>query len=180
MSRIGKKPITIPNGVEVKVSGNLVSVKGPKGQLSREIHKDMIVNVANNVITVERPTDSNLHRSLHGLTRSLIANMIEGVTNGYKKTLEMVGVGYKAAKQGNKLVINVGYSHPIEVPEENGITFTVPKPTIIEVNGINKEVVGQVAANIRSFREPEPYKGKGIKYSGEVIRRKLGKAGKKK
>lgn len=178
MSRIGLKPINIPQGVDVKYNDGNIIVKGPKGQLERDLHKDMIIDIEGDVLTVARPTDGKKHRSLHGLTRTLINNMIEGVTTGYAKTLELVGVGYKAAKQGNKLVLNVGYSHPVEFEEKDGITFDVPKPTIVKVQGINKEVVGQVAANIRKVRKPEPYKGKGIKYEGERIIRKVGKTGK--
>jgi large subunit ribosomal protein L6 len=179
MSRIGKKPIPIPNGVEVTVNGNNVTVKGPKGTLTRSFHADLTIKVEDNNVVVERPSDERLHRSLHGTTRSLIANMIQGVTNGFSKTLELVGVGYRAQKQGNKLVLSLGYSHPVEVPQEDGIEFEVPSQTQIIVKGIDKEKVGAVAAKIRSYREPEPYKGKGIKYIDEVIRRKEGKTGKK-
>jgi large subunit ribosomal protein L6 len=179
MSRIGKKPIPIPNGVEVTVNGNNVTVKGPKGTLTRSFHADMTIKVEDNAVVVERPSDERMHRSLHGTTRSLIANMIEGVTNGFSKTLELVGVGYRAQKQGNKLVLSLGFSHPVEVPQEDGIEFEVPSTTQIIVKGIDKEKVGAVAAKIRSYREPEPYKGKGIKYANEVIRRKEGKTGKK-
>jgi large subunit ribosomal protein L6 len=180
MSRIGRKPIEIPNGVTVTVDQQQLTVKGPKGTLTRNLHKDMIVSIEGNVITVSRPSDNKLHRSLHGTTRSVINNMIVGVTQGYEKSLELVGVGYRANKQGNKLVLNVGYSHPVEFEPEQGIEFEVPAQTKIVVKGIDKERVGEIAANIRSVRLPEPYKGKGIKYEGERIIRKEGKAGKKK
>ncbi|MGA8943441.1 MAG: 50S ribosomal protein L6 [Thermoactinomyces sp.] len=178
MSRIGKKPVAIPNGVEVNIEGNMVTVKGPKGTLSRNFHSDINVKVENNEIIVERPSDNRNHRALHGTTRSLIAGMVEGVSNGFTKTLELVGVGYRAQKKGNKLVLNVGYSHPVEVTPLEGIEIEVPSQTQIVVKGIDKQRVGEMAANIRSIREPEPYKGKGIKYSNEVIRRKEGKTGK--
>jgi large subunit ribosomal protein L6 len=180
MSRIGRKPIEIPNGVTVTVDQQQVTVKGPKGALTRNLHKDMIVTIEGNVLTVSRPSDNKLHRSLHGTTRSVINNMIIGVTQGYEKSLELVGVGYRANKQGNKLVLNVGYSHPVEFEPEQGIEFDVPTQTKIVVKGIDKERVGEIASNIRSVRPPEPYKGKGIKYEGERILRKEGKAGKKK
>jgi large subunit ribosomal protein L6 len=180
MSRIGRKPIEIPSGVEVKVSGTTVTVKGPKGSLSREVHKDMKVTVDGNVIHVERPSDSKLHRSLHGTTRTIVANMVSGVTAGFEKSLELVGVGYRASKSGNKVVLNVGYSHPVEIEPEPGIELEVPAQNKIIVKGIDKERVGAIAAFIRSVREPEPYKGKGIKYENERIIRKEGKAGKKK
>lgn len=180
MSRIGRLPITVPDKVEVKVEGNVVSVKGPKGQLTKEFHKDMIVGYEDNTITVSRPTDNKLHRSLHGLTRTLIANMVEGVTNGFQKGLELTGVGYRASKQGNKLVLAVGYSHPVEIDPGEGLEVEVPANNKVIVKGIDKEKVGALAANIRKVREPEPYKGKGIKYEGERIRRKVGKTGGKK
>ncbi|KAB2951402.1 50S ribosomal protein L6 [Heliorestis acidaminivorans] len=180
MSRIGKKPVAIPAGVEVTVDGNVVTVKGPKGRLSREMHSDIIVNIEDNVINISRPSDEKLHRSLHGLSRTLIANMVDGVTNGFSKNLELVGVGYRATKQGKKLVLTVGYSHPVEIEPEEGLEIEVPAPTKITVKGIDKEKVGALAANIRKVREPEPYKGKGIKYEGEVVRRKVGKTGGKK
>lgn len=180
MSRIGRKPITIPNGVNVSLDNTLITVKGPKGTLSRVLHKDMKIVVENSTINVERPSDNKLHRSLHGTTRSVISNMVGGVTEGYTKTLDLVGVGYRANKAGNKLVLNVGYSHPVEFVPAEGIEFDVPSNTKIIVKGIDKELVGATAANIRSVREPEPYKGKGIKYEGERIIRKEGKAGKKK
>jgi large subunit ribosomal protein L6 len=180
MSRIGRQPITIPQGVEVKIDGNLVTVKGPKGQLARELHRDMQVVVEDNVMRIERPTDNKLHRSLHGLTRTLVNNMVEGVTKGFEKALELTGVGYRATKQGNKLVLSVGYSHPVEMEPKDGLEIEVPAPTKVIVKGIDKEAVGAFAANVRSVREPEPYKGKGIKYEGERIRRKVGKTGAKK
>jgi large subunit ribosomal protein L6 len=180
MSRIGRKPIQVPNGVNVNLDNNLITVKGPKGTLSRELHKDMKVTVDSNVITVERPSDQKLHRSLHGTTRSVVANMVNGVTEGYAKNLELVGVGYRASKSGEKLVLNVGYSHPVEFVPEGGIEFEVPAQNRIIVKGIDKEVVGAIAAKVRAVRPPEPYKGKGIKYEGERILRKEGKAGKKK
>ena len=179
MSRIGNKPITVAEGVEVKLDGQHITVKGPKGTLERDIHKNMTVSIEGNVITIARPNDEAENRSLHGLTRTLINNMIEGVLNGYKKELQIVGVGYRAQKQGNKLVMNLGYSHPVEMDAPEGITFDVPNANTIIVTGIDKEVVGQTAAVIRSKREPEVYHGKGIKYSDEHIRRKEGKAGKK-
>lgn len=180
MSRIGRKPIQVPNGVNVSLENNLITVKGPKGTLSRELHKDMKVTVATDVITVERPSDNKLHRALHGTTRSVVANMVGGVTEGFLKNLELVGVGYRASKSGDKLVLNVGYSHPVEFVPEKGIEFEVPAQNKIIIKGIDKELVGAVAAKVRAVREPEPYKGKGIKYENERILRKEGKAGKKK
>lgn len=180
MSRIGRKPIQVPNGVDVNLDNNLITVKGPKGTLSRTLHKDMKVTLEANVITVERPSDQKLHRSLHGTTRSVVANMVSGVTEGYAKNLELVGVGYRASKSGEKLVLNVGKSHPVEFVPENGIEFEVPAQNKIIVKGIDKEAVGAIAAKVRAARPPEPYKGKGIKYEGERIIRKEGKAGKKK
>ncbi|WDC83146.1 50S ribosomal protein L6 [Caloramator sp. mosi_1] len=180
MSRIGRLPIAVPQGVTVTVdANNLVTVKGPKGTLTRQFSKLMNINVEDGKVVVTRPNDEKKSRELHGLTRTLINNMIVGVTQGYQKALELVGVGYKVQKQGKKLVINVGYSHPVEIEPVEGIEFDVPAATQIVVKGIDKEVVGQVAARIRSVREPEPYKGKGIKYVDEVIRRKEGKTGKK-
>lgn len=180
MSRIGKLPIAIPKGVEVKIDGNnALTVKGPKGQLVKKFHKDMIIEIEDGTIKVKRPSDEKQHRALHGLTRALIQNMIIGVTNGFEKTLEINGVGYRAAKQGNKLTLTIGYSHPVEFIDPEGITTEVPAPNKIIVKGIDKELVGNHAANIRATREPEPYLGKGIKYSDEHIRRKEGKAGKK-
>ncbi|MFD0615873.1 MULTISPECIES: 50S ribosomal protein L6 [Paenibacillus] len=180
MSRIGRKPITVPSGVTVTLDNSNITVKGPKGTLTREVHKDMTVSVEENVITIVRPSDNKLHRSLHGTTRSVISNMVSGVTEGFSKNLELVGVGYRANKSGDKVVLNVGYSHPVEITPEAGIEFEVPSNTKIIVKGIDKERVGAYAAKIRSVREPEPYKGKGIKYEGERIIRKEGKAGKKK
>ncbi|MBC9785268.1 50S ribosomal protein L6 [Heliobacillus mobilis] len=180
MSRIGRKPVPIPAGVTVTIDGNVVAVKGPKGQLSRELHKDMTVTVEESTIKVTRPSDEKNHRALHGLSRTLVANMVEGVTQGFSKNLDLVGVGYRAAKQGKKLVLTVGYSHPVEIDPGEGLEVEVPAPTKIIVKGIDKEKVGALAANIRSVREPEPYKGKGIKYDTEVIRRKVGKTGGKK
>ena len=180
MSRIGRAPITIPAGVTVKVGeDNLVSVKGPKGELSRKINQDMKVTVEGNTITVERPSDDKTHRSLHGLSRTLINNMVVGVTDGFSKNLEINGVGYRAQKQGKNLNLSLGFSHPVVVEPPAGINFEVPSANAITVSGIDKELVGAVAAKIRSYREPEPYKGKGIKYAGEHIRRKEGKAGAK-
>lgn len=180
MSRIGRMPIEVPQGVDVKFDGNVVTVKGPNGQLTRELHKDMIIEMENSQIVVKRPTEEKFHKSLHGLTRTLINNMVEGVTKGFSKSLDLVGVGYRAAKQGNKLVLTVGYSHPVEMEPKSGIEIEVPVPTKIIVKGADKEAVGALAANIRKVREPEPYKGKGIKYETERIRRKVGKAGGKK
>ena len=178
MSRIGKKPITVPAGVDVTIDGATVTVKGPKGTLTNTFNADMIIKLEGTEIIVDRPTENKTHRSLHGLTRTLIANMVEGVTNGYKKTLEIEGIGYRAAKQGKELVMNLGYSHQVIIPEIDGITIDVPNATTIIVNGIDKQVVGQIAAEIREKRPPEPYKGKGIRYQGERIIRKEGKAGK--
>ena len=179
MSRIGNKPITIPEGVEVTLNDKNITVKGPKGTLSREIHKNVNVTVEGNVITVSRVDDEPANRSLHGLTRSLINNMIVGVKDEFKRELEINGVGYRAQKQGTKLVMNLGYSHPVEMEAPAGITFDVPNPNSITVRGIDKELVGQTAAVIRTKRPPEVYRGKGIKYVEEVIIRKEGKAGKK-
>ncbi len=180
MSRIGKLPVTILDGVTITVGGdNTVTVKGPKGQLSEKISKEMIIEQESGVLTVKRPTDEKRHRALHGLSRTLINNMVVGVTKGYTRNLDIVGVGYRAQKQGNKLVLNVGYSHPVEFTEPAGIQFDVPAPNKIVVSGIDKQLVGQLAANIRAVREPEPYKGKGIKYDNEVVLRKEGKTGKK-
>ena len=178
MSRIGKMPIPVPSGVDFKLEGNVVTVKGPNGTLSRELHKDMIIKFENGEVTVSRPSDVKEHRSLHGLTRTLIANMVEGVSKGYTKELQINGVGYRAAKQGNKLVMNLGYSHPVEMTDPEGLESVV-EGNKITVKGIDKEKVGQYAAEIRDKRRPEPYKGKGIKYADEVIRRKVGKTGKK-
>ena len=178
MSRIGNKPITVPEGVEVKIDGQNITVKGPKGTLAREIHKNMKVNLEGNVLTVVRPDDEPSNKSLHGLVRTLINNMVIGVKEEFKKELEVNGVGYRAQKQGNKLILTLGYSHPVEMVEPEGITFDVPNPNQIIVRGIDKELVGQTAAVVRSKRPPEVYRGKGIKYADEHIRRKEGKTGK--
>ena len=178
MSRIGRKPIVIPAGVDVKIDGSTVTVKGPKGTLSRTVHQNMNVAVDNGVIIVTRPDDNKLNRSLHGLTRTLVANMVEGVEKGFTKELEINGVGYRAAKQGKDLVLNIGYSHQVIVSEVDGITIEVPSPNKIVISGPDKQKVGQFAAQVREKRPPEPYKGKGIKYVDEHIRRKEGKAGK--
>jgi len=177
MSRIGRMPIVVPAGVTVKVDGNVVSVKGPKGELTRTIPKDMIVEIGEGVVNISRPSEEKQHKSLHGLTRTLVNNMVTGVTKGFSRTLEIAGVGYRAAKAGTKLNLTLGFSHPVEVEPPKGITIDVPAPNRIVVSGIDKEAVGALAAKIRSFREPEPYKGKGIKYEGQVVRRKVGKAG---
>jgi large subunit ribosomal protein L6 len=177
VSRIGKQPIVIPAGVTVTVENNLVTVKGPKGELTRQINKDMILEQEAGQLLVSRPSDNKTHRSLHGLSRTLIANMVTGVTAGFTKTLEIVGVGYRAAKAGNNVNMTLGFSHPVVIEPPAGITLDVPAPNRIVISGINKESVGAIAANIRSLREPEPYKGKGIKYEGEYVRRKVGKAG---
>lgn len=178
MSRIGRLPIDIPDGVEVTIGeDNLVSVKGPLGKMERRMHKNIMLTKEDNKIIVNRPSDNKLHKSLHGLTRSLIANMVEGVTKGYQKTLEINGVGYRAQKQGKKLVLNMGYSHPVEMNDPEGISVDVDGNRVI-VKGVDKQQVGNYAAKIRSVRQPEPYKGKGIKYSDERIKRKVGKTGK--
>src|SRR5687768_16362126 len=177
MSRIGKKPITIPSGVDVQVDGNTVRVKGPKGELSRTLPSDVAIKREDGELRVERPTDEPRHRALHGLSRTLVANMVEGVTTGFTKILEIVGVGYRAETKPFGLTLQLGYSHPIEYKAPEGITLRAVSPTVVEVAGMNTEVVGQVAAEIRSLRPPEPYKGKGVKYQGDVIRRKAGKAG---
>jgi large subunit ribosomal protein L6 len=179
MSRIGKMPVKIPSGVEVTVDGNQIKVKGPKGSINREFHKDMVIKAENSEILVERPSEQKNHKALHGLTRSLINNMVAGVVEGFEKKLVLEGVGYRAAKQGNKLVLTVGYSHPVEFDPPQGIEFEVPAPNRITVKGIDKDLVGQIAANIRAVREPEPYKGKGIRYENEIVRRKEGKTGAK-
>ena len=179
MSRIGNKPITVPDGVEVKLDGNHITVKGPKGSLEKDIHNNIKVSIEEKIIKIERPDDEPANRSLHGLTRTLINNMINGVLNEYKRELEINGVGYRAQKKGNNLVMNLGYSHPVEMEAPKGITFDVPNPNQIIVRGIDKELVGQTAAVIRTKRPPEVYRGKGIKYVEEHIRRKEGKAGKK-
>ena len=179
MSRIGRMPIEIPAGVTVSQNENTLTVKGAKGELTRTFHPDINIAVEENVITVTRPSDGKEHRSLHGLTRALVANMVTGVHEGFTKTLEINGVGYRAAKQGNKLALTLGFSHPVEMEAPAGITIEVPAPNKIVVTGADKEVVGAVAADIRKWRKPEPYKGKGIRYEGEVVRRKAGKAGAK-
>jgi large subunit ribosomal protein L6 len=178
MSRVGKKPIEIPAGVTVTLNGNVVTVKGPKGELTRTFNPDMQINVEDNIINVSRPSDSKEHRALHGTTRALLSNMVEGVSKGFERALELIGVGYRASKQGKKLVLNVGYSHPVEIEPEEGIEIEVPANTKIVVKGSSKERVGALAANIRDVRPPEPYKGKGIRYEGEFVRRKEGKTGK--
>jgi large subunit ribosomal protein L6 len=180
MSRIGNAPVTVPSGVEVTVSGTNITVKGPKGSLSRELPREITVSQDDGELTFVRPDDERRNRALHGLVRSLVNNMVIGVTDGFKKELEIVGVGYRAEAQGpGGLRLNLGFSHPVSVTAPDGITFEVPAPTQVVVNGIDKEVVGQVAADIRSIRKPEPYKGKGVRYAGERILRKAGKAGKK-
>lgn len=178
MSRIGKKPVEIPSGVTVELDGHTMTVKGPKGELTRELSPMVNIEIEDNSVNVTRPNDQKEYRSMHGTTRSVVANMIEGVSTGFKKELELVGVGYRAQKQGSKLVLNVGLSHPVEFEPEEGVSIEVPSNTQIIVEGYNKEKVGELAANIRSIRPPEPYKGKGIKYVGERILRKEGKTGK--
>lgn len=179
MSRIGRMPIPVPSNVTVTVDRNTVRVKGPKGELSRTFRPEMKVEVEDGRMVVNRPSDDKQHRAWHGLTRALLANMVQGVTEGYRKTLEIVGVGYRAEKKGKALVLTVGYSHQVTYPEPDGITLSTTSPTVIVVEGIDKEKVGQVAAEIRAVRPPEPYKGKGIRYQGEQVRRKAGKAGAK-
>ena len=177
MSRIGKHPVVIPKGVTVKVEGNRVQVKGPKGELDRTLHPEMKVSMKDDKVTVERPSDESNHKALHGLSRTLVANMIEGVTKGFRKELDIVGVGYKAETRPYGLQLALGFSHPVKYEAPKGIKLSAPQPTSIIIEGANKEIVGQVAAELRSLRPPEPYKGKGIKYVGEQIRRKAGKAG---
>jgi large subunit ribosomal protein L6 len=177
MSRIGKHPVTIPKGVTVKIEGNKVHVKGPKGELDRTLHQMMKVSMKDDQILVERPSDEALHKALHGLSRTLVANMVEGVTKGFRKELDIVGVGYKAEVRPYGLQLALGFSHPVKYTAPKGIKLSAPQPTSIIIEGANKEIVGQVAAELRSLRPPEPYKGKGIKYVGEQIRRKAGKAG---
>ena len=178
MSRIGRLPITVPSGVDVTIDGRHVTVTGPKGSLSRALHPDMTVSREDGTLVVTRPTEQKTHKQLHGLTRTLVNNMVIGVTDGYRKGLEITGVGYRAALNGRKLQLNLGYSHPIEIEPPEGIVFEVENPTRLAVVGIDKELVGQIAAKVRAMRKPEPYKGKGVRYSGEFIRRKAGKAGK--
>ncbi len=178
MSRIGRMPIAIPSTVDVTIEGRRLTVTGPKGTLSRELHPDMSVSQEDGTIVVSRPTEQKTHRQLHGLTRTLVNNMVVGVTDGYRKGLEITGVGYRAAKVGEKLQLNLGYSHPIEIEPPAGISFELENPTRVAVIGIDKELVGEVAARVRASRKPEPYKGKGVRYAGEVVRRKAGKAGK--
>jgi large subunit ribosomal protein L6 len=175
MSRIGKKPIEIPDGVTVSLARGRVTVNGPKGELSQAVSPAMKIDQSNGTLTVERPTDRGEHRALHGLTRSLIANMVEGVTNGFEKRLEIQGVGYRARLQGKALELAVGYSHPVSISAPEGIEFEVPQPTEVIVRGIDKQLVGEIAARVRKQRPPEPYKGKGIRYAGEYVRRKVGK-----
>jgi large subunit ribosomal protein L6 len=178
MSRIGRLPIPVPAGVDVAIDGRSITVKGPRGTLHRDLHPDMTVSQEDGTLVVTRPTEQKTHKQLHGLTRTLVANMVTGVSIGYRKGLEITGVGYRAQKIGEKLQLNLGYSHPIEIDPPAGITFELENPTRVAVLGIDKELVGQIAAQVRSTRKPEPYKGKGVKYAGEVIRRKAGKAGK--
>ncbi len=178
MSRIGRLPITVPQGVDVTLEGGRITVKGPRGELSRELVREMRVVREDGLLRVERPNDEKRSRALHGLTRSLVANMVIGVTEGYRKGLEITGVGYRAQLVGRKLQLNLGYSHPVEIDPPAGIAFEIENPTRLAVTGIDKELVGHVAARVRATRKPEPYKGKGVRYAGEVIRRKAGKAGK--
>ena len=177
MSRVGRMPITVPPGVVVNIEQNEVTVSGPKGELCRCFQPDMSITLNNNSLTVSRPSDSKVHRSLHGLTRSLLANMVEGVTSGFEKNLEIVGVGYRAEKAEDKLIIRVGYSHPVEVSPLPGVSLAVERANYIKVTGISKEVVGEMAAKIRAIRPPDAYKGKGIRYAGELVHLKAGKAG---
>lgn len=178
MSRVGKKIIDIPSGVQIKIDGNTVTVKGPKGELTRTFNEEMTFKLEDNTLEVVRPSDSKAHKTIHGTTRALIANMVEGVSKGFEKNLELIGVGYRAQMQGKNLILNVGYSHPIEIVAEEGITLSVDKNTKVKVEGISKERVGAIASNIRATRPPEPYKGKGVRYEGEYVRRKEGKTGK--
>ncbi|MDH4131474.1 MAG: 50S ribosomal protein L6 [Gemmatimonadota bacterium] len=179
MSRIGRMPVTVPKGVSLSLDGQTLSVKGPKGELSRTFHPDMKIAVDGGTVVVTRPTEESRHKALHGLTRSLVNNMVEGVAKGYVKVLEIQGVGYKAEKKGAGLQLSLGFSHPVVYPTPAGITFTVDNNTILKIEGPDKELVGQVAAEIRSLRKPEPYKGKGVRYQGEAVRRKAGKTGAK-
>ncbi|MBC9874427.1 50S ribosomal protein L6 [Macrococcoides bohemicum] len=178
MSRVGKKIIEIPAGVDIKIDGNTVTVKGPKGELTNTFNEEMTYKLEDNTLEVVRPSDSKAHKTIHGTTRALIANMVEGVSKGFEKNLELIGVGYRAQMQGKNLILNVGYSHPIEIVAEDGITLSVDKNTKVKVEGISKERVGAIASNIRATRPPEPYKGKGVRYEGEYVRRKEGKTGK--
>jgi large subunit ribosomal protein L6 len=178
MSRIGRLPIPVPSGVDVTIDGRIITVTGPKGQLTRELHPDMTVKREEENLVVTRPTEQKTHKQLHGLTRTLVNNMVVGVTDGYRKGLEITGVGYRAVKVGEKLQLSLGYSHQIEIDPPSGISFELENPTRLAVIGIDKELVGQIAAKVRSTRKPEPYKGKGVRYAGEKIRRKAGKAGK--
>ncbi len=178
MSRIGRLPIAVPADVSVAIDGRSITVQGPKGSLHRDLHPDMTVSQEDGTLVVRRPTEQKMHRQLHGLTRTLVANMVTGVSTGYRKGIEITGVGYRAQKVGEKLQLNLGYSHPIEIDPPAGISFEVENPTRLAVVGIDKELVGQVAARVRATRKPEPYKGKGVRYAGEVVRRKAGKAGK--
>jgi large subunit ribosomal protein L6 len=178
MSRVGKKPIEVPADVTVTIDKSTVTVKGPKGELTRTFNSDIAIELEGNVINISRPSDAKEHRALHGTTRALLANMVEGVSKGFERGLELIGVGYRAQKQGTKLVLNVGYSHPVEIEPETGLEIEVPSATKVVVKGTNKERVGALAANIRDVRPPEPYKGKGIRYEGEFVRRKEGKTGK--
>jgi large subunit ribosomal protein L6 len=178
MSRIGRLPIAVPATVDVTIEGRRLTVKGPKGTLTRELHPDMLVSREEDKLLVKRPTEQKTHKQLHGLTRTLVNNMVVGVTDGYRKGLEITGVGYRAAKNGEKLTLNLGYSHQIEIDPPSGISFEIENPTRLAVVGIDKELVGQIAAKVRATRKPEPYKGKGVRYAGEKIRRKAGKAGK--
>lgn len=180
MSRIGRMPIAIPAGVTVEVNGNVVKAKGPKGELTKTMHPDMIIEVEGNEVLVKRPSEDKLHKSLHGLTRTLVHNMVVGVSEGYKKELDVVGVGYRVAMEGKKLVMNIGFSHQVTVEPIDGITIEAPAPNKIIISGLDKQMVGQFAADVRKKRPPEPYKGKGIRYTGEVVRRKEGKTGAKK
>ncbi|QRN48920.1 50S ribosomal protein L6 [Macrococcoides bohemicum] len=178
MSRVGKKIIEIPAGVDIKIDGNTVTVKGPKGELTNTFNEEMTYKLEDNTLEVVRPSDSKAHKTIHGTTRALIANMVEGVSKGFEKNLELIGVGYRAQMQGKNLILNVGYSHPIEIVAEDGITLSVDKNTKVKVEGISNERVGAIASNIRATRPPEPYKGKGVRYEGEYVRRKEGKTGK--
>lgn len=179
MSRIGKKPVAIPSGVTATVEGQTLRIKGPRGELSRTVHADLSVKVENGAVQVERPSDEARHKALHGLTRTLVANMVEGVTAGYQKILEIQGVGYKAEPNKDGITVHVGYSHPVPYRAPRGITFAIEANTVIKISGPDKELVGQVAAELRQIRKPEPYKGKGIRYQGERVRRKAGKTGAK-